>query len=169
MRRHGGRRGGPPVTMQPAAADRDARWPVEGGRACLHLRNATLTKARDNRSRGHGPIDYTAADPIGGPGTAAPTCGPDAGARRMATVRLEHVWKRFDNDVIAVRDVSFEARDGEFLVLVGPSGCGKSTCLRMVAGLEEISGGSIYLDERRINDVPARDRDIAMVFQNYAL
>jgi multiple sugar transport system ATP-binding protein len=87
----------------------------------------------------------------------------------MATVRLEHVWKRFDNDVIAVRDVSFEARDGEFLVLVGPSGCGKSTCLRMVAGLEEISGGAIFLDERRINDVPARDRDIAMVFQNYAL
>jgi multiple sugar transport system ATP-binding protein len=87
----------------------------------------------------------------------------------MATVRVEHVWKRFDNDVIAVRDVSLEARDGEFLVLVGPSGCGKSTILRMVAGLEEISDGAIYIDDRRVNDVPARNRDIAMVFQNYAL
>jgi multiple sugar transport system ATP-binding protein len=87
----------------------------------------------------------------------------------MATVRLEHVWKRFDNDVIAVRDVSLEARDGEFLVLVGPSGCGKSTVLRMVAGLEEISGGDLFIDDRRVNDVPARNRDIAMVFQNYAL
>jgi multiple sugar transport system ATP-binding protein len=87
----------------------------------------------------------------------------------MATVRLEHIWKRFDNDVIAVRDVSLEAREGEFLVLVGPSGCGKSTALRMIAGLEEISGGDIYIDDRRVNDVPARDRDIAMVFQNYAL
>jgi multiple sugar transport system ATP-binding protein len=87
----------------------------------------------------------------------------------MATVRIENVWKRYDNDVIAVRDVSLEARDGEFLVLVGPSGCGKSTLLRMVAGLEEISDGSIYIDGRRVNDVPARDRDIAMVFQNYAL
>jgi len=87
----------------------------------------------------------------------------------MAVVRLEHVWKRFDNDVIAVRDVTLEAREGEFLVLVGPSGCGKSTVLRMVAGLEEISGGDIFIDDRRINDVPARSRDIAMVFQNYAL
>ena len=87
----------------------------------------------------------------------------------MAIVRLEHVWKRFDNDVVAVRDVSLEARDGEFLVLVGPSGCGKSTVLRMVAGLEEISGGAVYIDDRRVNDVPARNRDIAMVFQNYAL
>ncbi|MGH2585821.1 MAG: ABC transporter ATP-binding protein [Dehalococcoidia bacterium] len=87
----------------------------------------------------------------------------------MATVRLEHVWKRFGNDVIAVRDVSLEAREGEFLVFVGPSGCGKSTALRMIAGLEEISGGDIYIDDRRVNDVPARDRDIAMVFQNYAL
>jgi multiple sugar transport system ATP-binding protein len=87
----------------------------------------------------------------------------------MATVRVEHVWKRFDNEVVAVRDVSLEARDGEFLVLVGPSGCGKSTILRMIAGLEEISDGAIYIDDRRVNDVPARNRDIAMVFQNYAL
>jgi multiple sugar transport system ATP-binding protein len=86
----------------------------------------------------------------------------------MATVRLEHVWKRFDS-VIAVNDVSLEAMDGEFLVLVGPSGCGKSTVLRMIAGLEDTSAGDIYIGERRVNDIPPRDRDIAMVFQNYAL
>jgi len=87
----------------------------------------------------------------------------------MATVRLEHVWKRFENGVIAVRDVSLEARDGEFLVLVGPSGCGKSTILRMIAGLEDVTAGDIIIDERRVNDAAPRNRDIAMVFQNYAL
>ena len=87
----------------------------------------------------------------------------------MATVRFEHVWKRFGKDVVAVHDVSLEARDGEFLVLVGPSGCGKSTILRMVAGLEETTAGDIYIDDRRVNDMPPRSRDIAMVFQNYAL
>jgi multiple sugar transport system ATP-binding protein len=87
----------------------------------------------------------------------------------MATVRLEHVWKRFDNNVIAVNDVSLEARDGEFLVLVGPSGCGKSTILRIIAGLEEATAGDVFIDDRRVNDVPPRHRDIAMVFQNYAL
>jgi multiple sugar transport system ATP-binding protein len=86
----------------------------------------------------------------------------------MAIVRLEHVWKRFES-VIAVNDVSLEARDGEFLVLVGPSGCGKSTVLRMIAGLEDATAGDIFIDDRRVNDVPPRDRDIAMVFQNYAL
>jgi multiple sugar transport system ATP-binding protein len=87
----------------------------------------------------------------------------------MATVKLERVWKRYGNDVIAVRDVSLEAQDGEFLVLVGPSGCGKSTLLRMIAGLEEITAGDVFIGDRRVNDVPARNRDIAMVFQNYAL
>src|SRR5262245_57760064 len=87
----------------------------------------------------------------------------------MAVVRLEHVWKRFDSNVIAVNDLSLEARDGEFLVLVGPSGCGKSTVLRMIAGLEEATAGDIFIDDRRVNDVPPRHRDIAMVFQNYAL
>src|SRR5713226_3073713 len=86
----------------------------------------------------------------------------------MASVTLEHVVKRF-GDVVAVNDVSIEVRDKEFLVLVGPSGCGKSTILRMIAGLEEMTDGSIYIGERLVNDVPPKDRDIAMVFQNYAL
>jgi multiple sugar transport system ATP-binding protein len=86
----------------------------------------------------------------------------------MAAVTLEHVSKRFDN-VTVVRDVSLAVHDKEFLVLVGPSGCGKSTVLRMIAGLEEVSGGNIYIGDRLVNDVSAKDRDIAMVFQNYAL
>ncbi|MHB8575363.1 MAG: ABC transporter ATP-binding protein [Dehalococcoidia bacterium] len=87
----------------------------------------------------------------------------------MARVYLEHLVKRFDGGVVAVNDLSIEIRDEEFLVLVGPSGCGKSTALRMVAGLEEITDGSVYIGERRVNDVAPRDRDIAMVFQSYAL
>ncbi len=87
----------------------------------------------------------------------------------MASVYLEHVVKRYDGGVIAVNDLTIEVRDQEFLVLVGPSGCGKSTALRMIAGLEEITDGNIYIGERRVNDTPPRDRDIAMVFQSYAL
>ncbi|HEV8539100.1 MAG TPA: sn-glycerol-3-phosphate ABC transporter ATP-binding protein UgpC [Bacteroidota bacterium] len=87
----------------------------------------------------------------------------------MAQVRLEHVTKRFDSKAVVVKDVSININDKEFVVLVGPSGCGKSTTLRMIAGLEEISEGSIYIDECVVNDVPPKDRDIAMVFQNYAL
>jgi multiple sugar transport system ATP-binding protein len=86
----------------------------------------------------------------------------------MAQVNLENVWKQFDS-VVAVRDVSLTIHDKEFVVLVGPSGCGKSTTLRMVAGLEEITKGTIKIGERVVNDVPPKDRDIAMVFQNYAL
>src|SRR3712207_2957607 len=86
----------------------------------------------------------------------------------MARVVFENVYKRFD-DVVAVNNLSLEIEDQEFLILVGPSGCGKTTALRMLAGLEEISDGSIYIGDRRVNDVPPRDRDIAMVFQNYAL
>ena len=81
---------------------------------------------------------------------------------------LDNVTKRF-GDVVAVDDVSIEVQDREFLVLVGPSGCGKSTTLRMVAGLEELTGGNIYIGDRLVNDVPPKDRDIAMVFQSYAL
>ena len=86
----------------------------------------------------------------------------------MAQVRFEHVYKFFDK-VEVVHDINLEIRDKEFLVLVGPSGCGKSTCLRMVAGLEELSEGEIYIGDRMVNDVDAKDRDVAMVFQNYAL
>jgi len=87
----------------------------------------------------------------------------------MAKVVLEHVSKVYPGGVVAVKDANLEIQDQEFVVLVGPSGCGKSTTLRMVAGLEEISEGEIYIDGRRVNDVPPKDRDIAMVFQNYAL
>ena len=87
----------------------------------------------------------------------------------MAKVVLDKVRKVFPGEVLAVDDVSFEVGDKEFIVLVGPSGCGKSTTLRMVAGLEDITGGTIHIGERLVNDVPPKDRDIAMVFQNYAL
>ncbi|MCP4547891.1 MAG: sn-glycerol-3-phosphate ABC transporter ATP-binding protein UgpC [bacterium] len=87
----------------------------------------------------------------------------------MAKVVLQNLWKTFDKDVVAVRDVNLEINDREFMVLVGPSGCGKSTTLRMVAGLEEITRGEIYIGDRLVNDVLPKDRDIAMVFQNYAL
>jgi multiple sugar transport system ATP-binding protein len=86
----------------------------------------------------------------------------------MAEVALQNVNKNFD-EVYAVRDVNLSIHDKEFLVLVGPSGCGKTTTLRMVAGLESISSGRILIDDRVINDLPPMDRDIAMVFQNYAL
>ncbi|NOZ60903.1 MAG: sn-glycerol-3-phosphate ABC transporter ATP-binding protein UgpC [Calditrichaeota bacterium] len=87
----------------------------------------------------------------------------------MAQVKLEHVSKIFDKNVLAVNDVNVEVHDKEFMVLVGPSGCGKSTTLRMIAGLEDVSKGKIYIGNRAVNDVPPKDRDIAMVFQNYAL
>ncbi|WP_258360815.1 ABC transporter ATP-binding protein [Moorella sulfitireducens] len=86
----------------------------------------------------------------------------------MARMLLKNVWKKY-GQVVAVKNFNLEINDGEFIVLVGPSGCGKSTTLRMVAGLEEISEGEIYIGERLVNNVPAKDRDIAMVFQNYAL
>src|SRR5437867_12877205 len=87
----------------------------------------------------------------------------------MGNVRLDHISKRFDNNAVILNDVSIDVNDKEFVVLVGPSGCGKSTTLRMIAGLEEISEGTIYIDGKVVNDVPPKDRDIAMVFQNYAL
>ena len=87
----------------------------------------------------------------------------------MAEVRLEGLEKRYDNDTEAVKGITFTALDGEFVVLVGPSGCGKSTTLRMVAGLEEITGGNLMIDGKRMNDREPKDRDVAMVFQNYAL
>ncbi len=87
----------------------------------------------------------------------------------MASVALDKVCKRYPGGFEAVRDANLEIEDQEFVVLVGPSGCGKSTTLRMIAGLEEITEGSVSIDGRLVNDVPPKDRDIAMVFQNYAL
>jgi len=89
--------------------------------------------------------------------------------RHMAEVVLEHVWKIYEGKVEAVRDATFVVEDKEFLVLLGPSGCGKTTALRMIAGLEEITKGEIKIDGRVVNDVEPKDRDIAFVFQNYAL
>jgi multiple sugar transport system ATP-binding protein len=86
----------------------------------------------------------------------------------MASVAYDHVTKRYGS-TLAVRDFDLQVRDREFMILVGPSGCGKSTALRMLAGLEEITEGEIRIGERVVNDVPARERDIAMVFQSYAL
>ena len=87
----------------------------------------------------------------------------------MSTVSLKNIYKIYDNSVTAVSDFNLEIADKEFIVLVGPSGCGKSTTLRMVAGLEEISKGELYIDGKLVNDVEPKDRDIAMVFQSYAL
>jgi multiple sugar transport system ATP-binding protein len=87
----------------------------------------------------------------------------------MAAITLEHVTKAFANGVVAVDDVNLTIEDGEFIVLVGPSGCGKSTLLRMIAGLEEITDGTISIGDRDVTELPPPERDIAMVFQNYAL
>src|SRR2546421_10649077 len=87
----------------------------------------------------------------------------------MAQVHLEKVTKVYPGGVKAVDAIDLTIADREFVVLVGPSGCGKSTTLRMVAGLEEISGGTIQIGDRVVNDIPPKNRDIAMVFQNYAL
>ena len=87
----------------------------------------------------------------------------------MASLSLRNVYKKYPGGVVAVTDFNLEIKDKEFIILVGPSGCGKSTTLRMVAGLEEISEGEVYIGDRLVNDVAPKDRDIAMVFQNYAL
>ena len=87
----------------------------------------------------------------------------------MADVRFQHVYKRYGENPPVITDLNLEIKDHEFLVLVGPSGCGKSTALRMIAGLEDISEGELYIGDRVVNDVAPKDRDIAMVFQNYAL
>jgi len=87
----------------------------------------------------------------------------------LAEVTLEDVKKVYGEDVVAVQDMNLDIEDGEFIVFVGPSGCGKSTALRMIAGLEDISSGKVFIGDVVVNDLPPRDRDIAMVFQNYAL
>src|ERR1700676_2744588 len=87
----------------------------------------------------------------------------------MASVTFDHVVKRYTADLTVVKDFNVEVADKEFMVLVGPSGCGKSTALRMLAGLESISEGQIRIGDRVVNNIAAKDRDIAMVFQSYAL
>ena len=87
----------------------------------------------------------------------------------MAEVRLKKVEKQYPNGFKAVHGIDLDIKDGEFMVFVGPSGCAKSTTLRMIAGLEDITGGEVYIGDRLVNDVPPKDRGISMVFQNYAL
>ena len=87
----------------------------------------------------------------------------------MASLSLQHVTKVYPNGFEAVKDFNLDIEDKEFIIFVGPSGCGKSTTLRMIAGLEDISSGTLKIGDRVVNDVEPKDRDIAMVFQNYAL
>src|ERR1700749_1247144 len=87
----------------------------------------------------------------------------------MAEIHFNGVWKRYPDGFEAVKDMNLDIRDGEFMILVGPSGCGKSTALRMIAGLEDITEGDLVIGGEVVNDLPPKDRDIAMVFQNYAL
>ena len=86
----------------------------------------------------------------------------------MKNIVFDHVVKAYDNNVI-VKDLNMEIREGERLILLGPSGCGKSTTLRMIAGLEKLSGGNLYMNDRLVNNVPCGERNVSMVFQNYAL
>ena len=87
----------------------------------------------------------------------------------MAGITFKNVVKTYDNGVTVVPDLNLEIKDKEFVVLVGPSGCGKSTTLRMIAGLESITSGDMYVGDTRMNNIPPKDRNIAMVFQSYAL
>lgn len=87
----------------------------------------------------------------------------------MANVKLKNITKLYENGTKAVNDLCLNIEDGEFVVLVGPSGCGKSTTIRMIAGLEKITDGQIYIDEKQVNYVDPRDRDVSVVFQDYAL
>ena len=87
----------------------------------------------------------------------------------MASITFKNVVKTYGNNNTVIPDLNLEIKDKEFIVLVCPSGCGKSTTLRMIAGLEEVTAGDLYIGDRRVNDVPPKDRDIAMVFQSYAL
>src|SRR5438128_675418 len=98
-----------------------------------------------------------------------PCCSRPSRRNTVADIALDRVRKVYPDGTIAVHELSVEIPDGELMVLVGPSGCGKTTALRMVAGLEEITDGEIRIGERVVNRLPPRERDIAMVFQNYAL
>ena len=87
----------------------------------------------------------------------------------MAELKLKNIVKKYPNGFVAVKDFCLDIEDKEFIIFVGPSGCGKTTTLRMIAGLEDISGGELYIGDKLMNEIPPKERDIAMVFQNYAL
>src|SRR5581483_7388855 len=158
-------------------------WPAAGSGICT----SRTTRSRTCASRpGNGSCALrrgrrTSRSPFRSPGSRPCTARTHAKASclqtvphstsggSMADVVFDEVDKIYDNGFHAVHDLSLDVRDGEFLVLVGPSGCGKTTALRMVAGLEDITDGKLFIGERAVNDLSPKERDIAMVFQNYAL
>src|SRR4249920_1301396 len=120
------------------------------------------------RAGTHRPVSLLAVQNDATPRSKGPASSV-GGSARVAEVVLDRVGKVYPDGTRAVRDLNLDVDDKEFLVLVGPSGCGKTTALRMVAGLEDISEGEVRIGDRVVNRVPARDRDVAMVFQSYAL
>ena len=137
------------------------------GRLAVHRANRHDRGGRRGR---HDPGHHHRAR-VPAPDRRRPDRGRRQGIRRalMAEIALEHITKRYGDGFEAVKDLNLDVSDGEFMILVGPSGCGKSTALRMVAGLEDITGGELKIGGKLINDRAPKDRDIAMVFQNYAL
>src|SRR5712691_6333987 len=124
-------------------------------------------RSRNHRDRSAGRRSRRRPPPARGPSDVGFGCATGRGSA-VARIVLDEVTKEF-GDVVAVDRVSLEIGDGEFMVLVGPSGCGKSTILRIVAGLEEVTAGEVQIGDRAVTDLPPKERDIAMVFQNYAL
>src|SRR5207244_13639210 len=135
------------------------------------VRSRPRARARERRGRDRHPAGLVPDDRVLRAGGCAlrPSPTTRAGDQLMAAVTYDHVTKTYAGGTHAVDDLQLEIHDGEFLVLVGPSGCGKSTALRMVAGLEKISGGRILIGDRVVNNVEPMSRDVAMVFQSYAL
>src|SRR5690606_30628560 len=119
--------------------------------------------------RGHHDPDHHLRPAVSAPDRLRSDGGQRQGVSVVAALLLDQVSKKFPDGTLAVADVNLEISDGEFVILVGPSGCGKSTTLNMIAGLEDVSSGDIFIDGERVNDRPPKDRDIAMVFQSYAL
>src|SRR5690242_3984088 len=145
------------AVASPACSSTAPRWT---GRSCHRPPPAPRSTLRPSSRR----------DPCCPRGRWMPRCRHvDPGRDAMAEIVLEDVWKVYADGTEAVRSLDLDIHDGEFMVLVGPSGCGKTTALRMVAGLEAISKGSVRIGDKVVNDVPPKDRDIAMVFQSYAL
>src|SRR5437588_4139368 len=174
---------GPPVAPPQATAHISAREAVTT-RAPVRLRKVRRVHwySSGSRSKTSTSSSFVMSPPSPScrylPAGSRPAAQPDSSPRRgvgfsigrqMASVTYDHVTKKFSGETTAVNDLSLQVHDGEFMILVGPSGCGKSTALRMLAGLEDVTDGDIKIRDRVVNEVTARERDIAMVFQSYAL
>src|SRR5581483_1009515 len=155
-----------PSTTKSNAPSKNARTEINTRSNCIRARRACQTAAlarfQNCLDKGQTPLYNRAIHRVG-------SLFSSDGGFVMASVRYDHVTKQFSETVKAVNDLSLDIKDKEFLVLVGPSGCGKTTALRLLAGLEEITSGSISIGDRVVNDIAPKDRDIAMVFQSYAL